>query len=82
MDKSKLLENKVKDAVEFIKKLKEENKSLKTENMKLFSELELLKNDLKSSAKLRSEYEQISARDRKIKEKIFDLRSRIDRLNI
>lgn len=82
MNRLKILENKVKDVLGLIKKLKEENKSLKTDNMKLFSELELLRNDVKIARKLRVDYEQISVRDKKIKDKIFDLKSRIDRLNI
>jgi FtsZ-binding cell division protein ZapB len=77
-----ILENKVVEAAEAIKKLKEENKFIKTENMKLFSELELMKNDIRVAGKIRTDYEHIMTRDKKIKEKIFALKGKIDRLNI
>ncbi|MFH1282741.1 MAG: hypothetical protein ABII27_03655 [bacterium] len=82
MTKIKVLEGKVKQAINLIRTLKEENKRLKSDRMKLVSELELLRNDAKGTYKLRSELEQIIARDKKIKDKIFDLKHKVDRLNI
>jgi hypothetical protein len=78
----KVLETKINETIEIITALKEDNKNLRNINMKLVSELDLLRGDATDVYKVKADYELITARDKKIKEKILDLKHRLDRLNI
>jgi hypothetical protein len=82
MDKLSLLEKKIKETIEYINRLKEENRALQNELSQKNSEIEQFKEDKKNYNKIINDYRKVKDIQIAVKNKLTALLEKIDRYRL